>query len=228
MHLPVLYRLEKTVRPFWRRRRARFLTWIGCREAAVINLSRLVDGWFGRAEIRWLYRAVRHAGGSGDIAEIGSWKGRSTVVMGLALKDAKIRNCRIFAIDHHQGSEEHEGVIAREGSTLPMFQQNIRELGVADVVEPMVMRSDEAAKRLALAGVRLRLLFIDGAHDEESVRQDIRRFLPLVHARGIIALHDCEPYGGAPGVWRAFQSELATKVDIMAQAGSLLVTRLRS
>jgi predicted O-methyltransferase YrrM len=201
---------------------------MGRREDAVVNLSRVIDGWFSRDATRALYRTVRRAAGPGDIAEIGSWKGRSTVVMGLALKDGKVTDCKIYAVDHHQGSEEHQEVIAHQGSTLPIFQRNIWALGVADMVQPLVMRSDEAAKFLAGAGVRLRLLFIDGAHDEESVRQDIRQFLPLVNPRGIIALHDCEPDGGAPGVWRAFQSELAPKVDVIARAGSLLVARLRS
>ncbi len=228
MRIPVLYRLEKVVKPVQRRLRSQVLTWIGRREDAVAILARLVDGWFSQDEIRLLYRTVRGTVGPGDIAEIGSWKGRTTVVTGLALKDGNITDCKLYAIDHHQGSGEHHDLIAQEGSTLPIFRRNVRTLGVADVVQEVVMHSDGAARFLAGKGVRLRLLFIDGAHDEESVRGDIRGFLPLVNPRGIIALHDCEPDGGFPGVWRAFQSELEPKVDVLARARSLLVTRLRS
>jgi predicted O-methyltransferase YrrM len=99
---------------------------------------------------------------------------------------------------------------------------------VANRIEEMVLESDEAARILTERGVRLRLLFIDGAHDEESVRQDIRNWVGLVRPGGIIAFHDCEPDGEYPGVWKAFQSELASRVEIVDRASSLMVTKLRS
>jgi predicted O-methyltransferase YrrM len=211
---------SRTGRAF-RRWRARWLTFTGRREEAVVRLARLAEGLLRTDEIRLLYRSVRGAPEAGDVAEIGSWKGRSTVVMGLALLDAGAEDCRLYAIDPHEG-------ILGEGSSLPDFRRNIRSLGVRRRVEELIVPSVEAAKILAARAVRLRLLFIDGAHDEESVRQDIRGFLPLVRPGGLIALHDCEENGEFPGVFRAYRSELEPRVEVVDRARSLLVTRLRS
>jgi predicted O-methyltransferase YrrM len=221
--IPVLSRLQDALKPVRRRLRSRWLTLTGHREDAVEWLVRTVPGMFARDEIRLLYRTVRDARGPGDIAEIGSWKGRTSVTMGLALKDAGVRDCRIYAIDHHEGSAEHAERIAREGSTLGAFRKNVRDAGVADLVEEMVMLSPAAGKILRERGVRLRMAFIDGAHDEESVRTDIRLMLPLMQPGGILAFHDY----GWPGVAKAFHGELDGKVDIVARASSLVVARLR-
>lgn len=224
---PVLSRLGEALKPVRRRLRARWLTATGRREDAVEWLVRTVPGMFARDEIRLLYRTVRDARGPGDIAEIGSWKGRTSVTMGLALKDAGIRDCRIYAIDHHEGSAEHAERIALEGSTLAAFRGNVRDAGVDDLIEEMVMLSPAAAKILGERGVRLRMAFIDGAHDEESVRTDIRLMLPLMKPGGILAFHDYAPEGW-PGVVKAFHGELDGKVEIVARAHSLLVARLQT
>jgi len=225
--IPGLIALQSALKPVRRRLRAWWLTLIGRREDAVEWLVRIVPGMFNHEEIRLLYRTARDAHGPGDIAEIGSWKGRTSVTMGLALKDAGVRDCRIYAIDHHEGSEEHAERIAREGSTLAEFRKNVREAGVADLVEEMVMLSPAAGKILRERGVRLRMAFIDGAHDEESVRNDIRLMLPLMQPGGILAFHDYVP-DGWPGVVKAFHGELDGKVDIVDRASSLLIARLRT
>ena len=226
MRLPLLYSINVRLKPARRRLRAWWLTRRGGREDAVVLLSRIVNGMFRQDEIRLLYRAVCSAQGPGDIAEIGSWKGRTAVVMGLALQDSGHTDCRIYAIDHHEGSDEHQERIARHGSTLPIFRDNIRALGVSDVVEEIVADSVRGVRLLEERGIRLRMAFIDGAHDEDSVRQDIRLFLPLLSPGALVALHDCEPGGGFPGVWKAYQSELASRVTEVGRASSLLVARL--
>lgn len=51
-----------------------------------------------------------------------------------------------------------------------------------------------------LAGRPLDLLFIDGDHTYEGVRQDFEIYAPLVRDGGLIVLHDIVP--GAPGIGR--------------------------
>lgn len=187
-----------------------------------------VQGWSTKDELRSLYRAVLAADAPGDIAEVGSWKGRSTIVLARALIDGRIPEARLWAIDHHVGSDEgrHREVLDTEGSTLSAFRQNLARAGVEHRIEPLVMSSEDAAAELARRDVALRMVFIDGAHDEAAVRQDIRAFLPLLSARGVVALHDCDPAGEFPGVWRAYQAELEPRVDVVEHTDSLLVVRL--
>ncbi len=211
------------------RRRLR-IAWYRVRgkdEEAATWAGRMVPGMFRREEMRLLYRTARNAPGPGDIAEIGSWKGRTTILMGLGLRDAAVplADCRVYAIDHHEGGSDLAELTARRGSSLQDFRENIRRSGIADRIEEMIMPAEEAAPILEKRGVQLRLLFIDGDHDESSVRADIRNFAPLVRAGGIIAFHDHDD--AHPGVGKAISSELGGRVEVIDQASSLLVMRLR-
>jgi len=216
-----------------RRRRARafWLQLRGRREDVVVELARSIPGMFRRDEIPLLYRTARDAPGPGDYAEIGSWKGRTTLIQALGMRDGHASGAKLYAIDHHAQGDDPEGLylqarLAREGgSSLDELRANLKRFGVEDIVEPVVMRSQHAASLLADRGVRLRMLFIDGAHDEESVRGDIRGFVPLVNPGGIVAFHDCVGQGWV-GVWKAYESELADRVEEIGRAGSLLVVRL--
>src|SRR6185503_8996377 len=80
--------LEVAVRNFGRRVRSRAHGLVGRQEEATVLWARTLPGWFSRHEIRLLYRTVCGLEGPGDIAEVGSWKGRSTVVLGRAVRDA--------------------------------------------------------------------------------------------------------------------------------------------
>ncbi len=202
--------------------RSRWMALLGRREEAAVMLARSVPGLTWRDEIALLYRTVRDLKLPGNIAEIGSWKGRTAVAMGRALLERGAQERRIFCIDPHMAGEEGER------STLETFRMSVRSAGVQDVIEEMVMTSAEAACVLAQRDSRLAMVFIDGRHDEESVRQDIRAFLPLVARGGLIALHDCVPEGQFPGVWKAYQAELADQVLEIARASSLIVTWLRN
>lgn len=219
--------LARRLKPWRRLVRVKLLEAAGRREDAAVLQARIAPGMFRQDELRLLYGAARDAEGPGDIAEIGSWKGRSAILMSRALAHSGQPSCTIWAIDHFIGSEEHvERMVEEGGSTLETFRHNIRFAGAADVVQELPMKSVYAAQVLAERRVRLRMLFIDGAHDEASVREDIRDFLPLMRPRAIIAMHDCEAGGGFPGVWKAYLEELRPRVEELGHASSLLVTRL--
>lgn len=207
------------VRRVTRRLRAGWLSATGRREEAVLKLARMARGWMRTDEMRLLYRTARATPGPGDMAEIGSWKGRSTTLLGLAIRDRGEADCRLHAIDPHQG-------VPGEGQSLEAFRRNVRFTPAHRVVNELVLTSDEALDVLRSAGVQLRLLFVDGAHDEESVLADLRGYVPLVRPGGVVVLHDCVEGGLHPGVWRAYRTELAPRCEEVARAESLLVTRL--
>lgn len=222
---------EAEIRDVGRRLRSRIHQLRGNGAEAAMLWAWTVPGWSTKDELRALYRAAAGAAGPGDVAEVGSWKGRSTIVLARALRDAGIADARVWAIDHHVGSDEdeHREILAREGSTFDAFRANVRASGVGDRIEPLVLSSVEGARELARRGVTLRMAFIDGAHDVDSVRADLRAFLPLVRAGGLIALHDCEERDASfPGVWQAYREVLADRVDVVEHVDALLVARRRA
>jgi predicted O-methyltransferase YrrM len=228
VQIPLLHTVNEALQPIRRRLRARLYDLLGRPEDAAFWRARIIPGMFRHDEMRLLYRTARAAPGPGEVAEIGSWKGRTAVLMALALRDAG-QDCKVYAIDHHQGGEELLGRVAAEGRSLDHFLRNIKLYGLGGRIQEMVMPADQATSELRKRGVKLRLAFIDGAHDEESVREDIRNMLPLMQPGAVMAFHDFHFEGGThPGVGKAFYSELADRVDVVDHTSSLLITRLRS
>ena len=68
------------------------------------------------------------------------------------------------------------------------FNRNVRLTAARRVVNELVMTSEAALEELRAREVRLRLLFVDGAHDEASVRADLRGWVPLVRPGGLVVL----------------------------------------
>jgi MMP 1-O-methyltransferase len=138
----------------------------------------------------------------GDIIEIGSWQGRSTIF--LAKGALASQNGRVYAVDHFQGNPGKTGlyrVHRNDLSDLPDgFRRNVSEFDVARNVELLVMPSQSAAKKLAERNIRARMLFIDGNHDYNAVSSDFAAFKSLLLPGALVVFDD---YSAAfPGVTR--------------------------
>jgi hypothetical protein len=101
----------------------------------------------------------------------------------LALGAAKAHRENIYAIDPHAVQPE-EGYLE---DTRSAFVANIRRASVDGQVIPMIMTSKEAARDWRQP---IRLLWIDGDHRYESVKEDFQLWEPFLVDGGIIALHD--------------------------------------
>ena len=202
---------------------------VGARQTADILYVRRLEGYLSAPKVRLLYRVVSELSGPGEIAEIGSWKGKSTVALSLAVKRAG-RGEAVYAIDHHHGVAEDTGRGTRtpQGSTWSTFLSVIDEAGVDDVVKPLRMNSLAGARWLKRQGVQLKFLLVDGAHDEEGVTKDLDAFFPLVLPGGFIALDDAKPDGYCPGVYKAYQKVIADRTQPIEWAGTLFLVQKRS
>jgi len=147
--------------------------------------------------------------GTGAIVEIGSFKGKSTICLAMGTKEA--RREKVYAVDHFQGSPEHQigaghedPTIAQEGTTYNEFLQNIHAHNVADYIVPIQLPSVSAARRWEGP---IRLLFIDADHSYEASRMDFEAWSPHVVPGGLVAFHDI---GGWEGVTQ-FYNELVTE-----------------
>ena len=158
--------------------------------ADVQAIAKDVHGWLTSAEGTVLYSLARGvAAGAGVIVEIGSWKGKSTIF--LARGSLSGPRAPVFAIDPHTGSPEQRALYGQVG-TFEEFQRNVARAGVTSIVRPLVATSRDAARTFAQP---VALLFIDGAHDYESVRGDFQEWSPKVIDGGVIAFHDSRKPG---------------------------------
>lgn len=151
----------------------------------IADMARGIEGWLFEAETVLLYELARKADPKGVIVEIGSWKGKSSVCMAKGAEAGT--KVKIYAIDPHIGSEEHQAG-GKKVWTFDIFKENIKRMGVENGVEAIVNTSVAAAKDFDKP---VSMIFIDGAHDFDSVKEDFLTWFPKVIEGGVIAFHDC-------------------------------------
>jgi predicted O-methyltransferase YrrM len=146
-----------------------------------------VDGWLHPAEAAVLYRAAAAAAARRSdptIAEIGSWKGRSTIALAKGLLDAGVAGT-VYAIDPHIVRPE---IPDQAEDRLPALQANLRRTGVADAVEIVHTFSHDARPRFADGSIDV--LFIDGDHSYAGVTQDIDDWVSALAPRAVVGFND--------------------------------------
>lgn len=145
-----------------------------------IRNAQKIYGWMSDVELAFLgTRAQTHK----LIVEIGSFHGRST--RALADNTAGM----IYAVDTWQGSPEHQGM-PETARAEDAFRENLRDHIATGRVVPIKTNSLSAACILASKGIRPDMIFIDAAHDYESVRADIAVWAPLLADGGLLCGHD--------------------------------------
>jgi predicted O-methyltransferase YrrM len=157
-----------------------------------------VDGWLWPPEAGALYRSVRRVSRDrpATVVEIGSWEGRSTIALALGVLERPAGG-RVFAIDPHVDADDR----------YERFRRNIERSDVGGVVTPIRDFSYRARPQFEQDTVDV--LFVDGAHDLESVRQDITDWVPTLRSGATIAFND--PFW--PGVGAALRALVAVRAS---------------
>jgi len=151
-----------------------------------------VGGWLSSIEANLLYNLAKKNPYDGVIVEIGSWKGKSTICLGIGSMENN-RN-KIIAIDPHTSHCEKlkTYLYENEVSTFSEFQKNIKQAKIDHLIEPIVDFSFNAVHQVNKS---IDLIFIDGSHKYEDVLKDLQMFFPKVREGGVIAFHDTNDGG---------------------------------
>jgi predicted O-methyltransferase YrrM len=123
----------------------------------------------------------------GRIVEIGSFRGRSTIV----LRKAAAPGVEVVAIDPHGGGDRGPQEIAPDAglgeADHEAFHANLRQAGVDDTVRHVRRASQDAL--IEVEG-DVALLYVDGAHRYAPARADIERWGERVAPGGTMLVHD--------------------------------------
>ena len=146
-----------------------------------------VEGWMTRGQGAALDEAARRAPEGGTIVEIGSFQGRSTIVLAKAAPP----NAAVIAIDPHAGNDrgpqQYHGFAEAADADHAAFTANLAAAGVADRVTHLRMFSDAALSEIAGP---IDVLYIDGAHRYGPARADIRNWGSRLADGGTMLIHD--------------------------------------
>ena len=146
-----------------------------------------VDGWMSPDQGATLYDSARRCPDGGTIVEIGSFRGRSTIVLATAADPS----VTVIAIDPHAGNDrgpqEIDGYEDEAESDHAVFNANLARAGVSDRVRHLRMFSDDA---LAEVDGDLDVVYVDGAHRYAPALTDIRSWGERLAPGGTLLIHD--------------------------------------
>jgi predicted O-methyltransferase YrrM len=146
-----------------------------------------VEGWMSDAQARKLWERASALRPPARVVEIGSYRGRSAIMLGRAAPDG----VEVVAIDPHAGNDRGPQQItgpAEEGQKdHEAFLANLRAAGVDHRVRHVRRPSSEAYSD---APEEIDLLYIDGAHRYGPALDDVRRWGDRVRRGGTLLIHD--------------------------------------
>ncbi|OBI53979.1 hypothetical protein A5707_00050 [Mycobacterium kyorinense] len=167
------------------------------RTRQLFDLADQVTGFMPAHEGRALYDAAVRYFDHGVGVEIGTYCGKSTVLLGAA---AVAGDSVLYTIDHHHGSEEHQpgweyhdtSMVNDSGrfDTLPAFRRTLDDADLDDNLVAVVGKSAVVARSWRTP---LQLLFIDGGHSEAAAHQDYDGWARWVRLGGALIIHDVFP-----------------------------------
>ncbi len=146
-----------------------------------------VEGWMTPGQARLLWDSARRVPAGGRIVEIGSFRGRSTIVLASAAPPA----AEVVAIDPHAGNDrgpqEIDGFVDEAARDHEVFRANLERAGVAGRVRHLRKFSDAAH---ADVDGPVDLLYVDGAHRYGPALADLRGWGDRVAPGGTMLIHD--------------------------------------
>lgn len=156
------------------------------------------------------------------IVEVGSWKGLSTCTMAKICKECNIQ-ASIIAIDTWLGAQEFWtwglndilrgkslNLINGYPSVYNTFVKNVKLLDYTDLIAPLPLPSKVAADVLEYYNIKADIIYIDAAHDYDSVKQDITVYQKIAKTNTIIFGDDYTP--NWPGVEQAVDEILPNRI----------------
>ena len=161
---------------------------------------------------------------SGNIVEIGSWLGKSTLFLASGCRVSG--NGQVYAVDKFTGNLGKEDLyhapLLPNETIYDRFKFNIKSYRLNKFVKAYPMSSRQARRKIKQT---LRMVFIDGDHSYKGVMDDIKLWTPLLKKGGLLILDDFDQ--SFPGVVRAVQEKILHSAQFkpLFELDSLLVAR---
>lgn len=152
-----------------------------------------IAGWFPDAN-RKVLKDLMVRFNIRDVIEVGSFVGKSTALFALYAD-------MVYAVDPfvmwEEGRKEAATAVQYGDDFYEQFLLNMKEAGVLEKIMPIRMTGKEAIEKVFNTPVDL--VYIDAAHDYESVLEDLKMYGPL--AKKFICGDDYDVHW--PGVMQA-------------------------
>lgn len=148
-----------------------------------------VTGWFSEPDTHFYKAMVDRVSEKSHFVEVGCWKGRSSSFMAVEIinsgKDIQFDCVDTWMGDPNEVAHQNDPNVMN-GTLFEEFLNNMKP--VEGKFKPV--RLDSVSAAATYADNSLDFVFIDAAHDYDSVKADIIAWLPKVKAGGVFSGHD--------------------------------------
>jgi predicted O-methyltransferase YrrM len=150
--------------------------------------AKSVPGWMTPDELNWLSCEAGKLPEHGSWLEVGTWRGRSASAVILSLP----HNAVFRSIDSWCGTTEIDPASAgTPDAALAEWTDTSQQLKrLREDVMIITQRMTSLAAAITMDDELFDTVFIDGAHDYKSAKDDILAWLPKVKPGGMICGHD--------------------------------------
>lgn len=147
-----------------------------------------IQGWFNYKNL--FTKAVKYYPDGSHFVEMGCWRGRSTVYLGVEIFNSN-KNIKLDCVDTWKGSIQHTNdpefsKILETDGIYKEFLENIKPIN--NIIN--IVRDTSVSAASNYSDNSIDFVFIDGSHDYESVLQDLHAWYPKIKINGAIAGHD--------------------------------------
>jgi len=163
--------------------------------AESLAFCRSLAGWMREDELAWLWQEAALIPPGETWVEVGTWKGRSfaATVLGAAEGSCVVAVDTWLGSPNELGTTHREALAGGDGVFQAFLQVFRRLLGLRPDVDIGFVRTYSTAAACYWPRAKtVETVFIDGAHDTESVRKDFEAWLPLLKPGGRLIGHDRE------------------------------------
>lgn len=146
-----------------------------------IPIPASLKGWMFTEELVWLYGAalgLKERGVPGEILEIGSYQGLSTVALAQAGK--------VTCVDTWLGGLDNMPA----HDSFSAFWANISSMGLTEQIEIVRGDSREVLPLMRSVGEKYRMILVDGDHSYETAKADLVNAWELLSPGGILVADD--------------------------------------
>ena len=177
-----------------------------------LSLIQGIKGHLTGREARCLFTLGYFPTSSGQVLEIGSYMGKSTVLLAKA-HILSGNTQKLQAVDPLNSPSITDPTIREGDNVSDTFYQNLKNHGVADQVDFLQGLSSDLAKNWK---GDIRLLWIDGDHTYKGVKLDLELFKPFLKEGAMVAFHDV--LNSFEGPVRVFAEDIVLNPDFKACA----------
>jgi len=167
------------------------------KKSKIDHIYQNIDGWF---DFQSIYtEMVEKSKDNSHFVEIGAWMGKSTSYMAVEIANSN-KNIKFDTIDTWAGSDEESHKEIINGLEMSLYDKFISNVSpIINYINPIIGYSEYIAD--TYENESLDFVFLDGAHDYESIKKDIEKWYPKVKMNGVIAGHDYNEHGIEGNEW---------------------------